>query len=393
MGYVESPFVAFVPGLEGSKGPCDKFPDLPNDQKGSFHFNNLITSYYHSPARNQVGVVVGVSGLNSHMFMDPDEIKKLNRNGLSVIWIANPLPDDDNLNFLKDNTVLIREFLTNPNSPVFRLYGHDAQRFLFTHSTGSQITLSLMHERETRSKFKQHYSGAVHMAPYFDSAHASVAYPEWMQKKFAEFCADNHNKRSQETLYGSLYLKFFASGEHYTNSANENARIGPTMGQIAVAQAGGRRLQEIFDERVLNIFPNIFVIGSKDNFACPLAAIRTLLKAGGEMIVVKDKGHDPVEGNLKLCNYLIERAHKEINLTKEARSAFQIAPSQNIYAVKEPLPIDLGDRARLALQSSARLFNAGAGFAQGLLARGIGNAEVRGQAEGRALNGGNALSL
>jgi alpha-beta hydrolase superfamily lysophospholipase len=356
--------VMFLQGINTFERASQVYPVMNREDQGLLFNNGVSTAYYLSRAKNEKALVVGISGLDSHFLLDREEIEHLNARGLSVIWMANPLPDHDDDPFMERNTALSREFLTNEiSSPVFRLFDLDLPRYLLTHSTGGQITLKLMQEDIAGDSIAQNYSGAMHMAPYLDSANASVAHSRAKQVVFEIYSNMNKRKRSQETTFGKIYLKYFAANEYFSQAALDNddkspRKNGPTYGHIMEVQSHGRRLMESFNGAAVNRIPNIFVIGAEDK------------------MIIPGVGHDPMYKREDLRNVFIGKVDECVaSMAKtKARHAFQDVPPPMVQYLLEDLPEyvpSLRDRARLALQSSASLFNAGTSFAQSLLTRSI----------------------
>jgi hypothetical protein len=181
--------------------------------------------------------------------------------------------------------------------------------------------------------------------------------------------------------------------EEYPPSTNKN--VGPTYGHIMEVQTRGRNLYKNFNAKAVNLMPQIFIVGGQDKFACPVTSIALARQAGIEMLVVRTGGHDPIKNRSRRRTFLMEKAETcleaSIRLRDEA-SVFQGVqkPEQKSQADIEHAPT-LGNGAGAALQLGTRFLNAGAGFAKRLLAGSVGNAEMRGQAEGHALNSRHAL--
>jgi len=437
MESVDQQHFEFLPGINSFPRKEECYPVIHPADQGILQYGDATTPYYLARAEKPRALIVGVSGLNSHFLLSKKEIRLLNERGFSVIWMANPLPANDTDPFIDSNTDLARAFLTHPRSPVNMLFDRDLPRYIFTHSTGSQIYLSLMHERDTNRKLAKDFQGAAHIAPFFDSANASIAYPALKQRMWELYCTINRTKRSNETILGRAYLKYFASHESFAKDAmdldkNNGSTLdplyvrlaglsrlyghampdlssfveqtkpvanidpdgmddepsitpkdhaGPTYGHILEVQFRGRQLMAQFNAAAVNVMPQIFVIGGMDKFACPATAISVARQAGIEMLVVKDAGHDPIKNNKAPRDYLIARVEKCVEAHEKLRA--DAAAFQNVKKPepeKLPVPVEhlsLSDRARLALEGGARLLNAGTGFAQGLLAGGVRNPEVR----------------
>lgn len=445
-----STFTHYFPGLafyEGAGKSVNAYPGLdPKKDQGTFYHDGIALPYYISRGKegvqNKNAVIVGCAGIDSHYLLSKDEIDDLNNHGLPAIWVGLPLTTETK-DFMPRWTRAVEAFLTNPQSPVFKEFPHDVTRYLLDHSTGGQILFKILHNDEANKKIEKIYSAALHMAPAFDSAFGSYEYPEFMQRKFVEHFTKHKDERAGEGILGGLYLRMLASHEHYAsaftaakelvepvtgaiseiddlagkpiktgknifigainnikgmyNAFTRSANVsGPTYGQGLEVTLSGKALQDSFNVAAANVIQHVFVVDMKDRFACSKTTVRIANEMGAQLILSNTGGHDPMKNRADLRNDLILRVEDCIAAKEKAHSRYQSTPYCPSYIGTEDLPAyipTLRDCARFAFEGSTRLLNAGTSFAQGLLARGIRNAEMRGQTEGHALDGGDALRL
>jgi len=92
------------------------YPESDKFDKGVFRHNGTDAPFYVSRAKNEKALVVGASGLKSQYLLDPTEVKRLNDNGISIIWMA--LPEiRNNAPFMDRFKDTVEAFLTSKDSP------------------------------------------------------------------------------------------------------------------------------------------------------------------------------------------------------------------------------------------------------------------------------------
>lgn len=338
------------------------FPATESWERGLFYTQKIHAPYYFARASRERAVVIGCSGLNTHYLLDPDDVKKLNDHGISVIWMALPKIEDGKP-MIDLYTNLAKDFFTSPASPASMITYADVPRFALTHSTGGLLFMKLLHMPDANRKLTQAFSGAVHVAPYYDTAHASRdhAHP-WSQKIFQKYMGWKPHIPPSDRLVSSLYIKLNDMLDPHGD--NDHPGMGSTCGQILELQAAGRKLTATFNVRAASAIPAVFIIGQRDNFACPLTAADIANKIDAEIIHVAQGFHDPLQSDPSILDQCIRKM--DICIAKHERSKAQVeyvtprANEEKLYYIG--LLDELRDRSRFALQRGASFLNAAARF-------------------------------
>ena len=383
-------------------------PPSKNWDRGFFCTNGLRAPYYIARAPNERAVVIGCSGLNTHTILTPEEVKRLNNAGISIAWMALPrIPHGSPM--METYVPLAREFFTNKNSPARVLMRNDVPRYALTHSTGGQIFFHLMHEPETNRRLSSIFSGVVHVSPYLDTSHASKnhahplvqavfkkymahhpdvspnlrligrSYVEWnsffvsmqeerLKRKSHDEKLDQRLDDERKSLFQSLKSTYSKASTAIRNilsapDSTEDNWLASTCGQILELQDSGQRLtaKEHFNVEACKKIPSIFVIGDKDNFACPKTSQDIANLIGGEIEIAEGGLHDPLRSHPHLLGEFISKVHEcAARYERQKAQTVYISPTQIQYE-PEPLPYGvldkLRDRARGALQGRASALN------------------------------------
>lgn len=221
----------------------DLIPPSKNWDRGFFSINGLRAPYYIARAQKERAVVIGCSGLNTHTILTPAEVKKLNDSGISIAWMA--LPRIPHGSPMMDTYIpLAREFFTNKNSPARVLMHNDVPRYALTHSTGGQIFFHLMHEPDTNRRLSSIFSGAVHVSPYLDTAHASRnhAHP-LVQAVFKRYMDHHPDVSPNERFIGRSYVEF----NSFMEAMKEDV-FGEAAKKELLKQAAQRKLREQIEQ-------------------------------------------------------------------------------------------------------------------------------------------------
>lgn len=387
-----------------SSDTSDIIPPSKNWDRGFFCTNDLRAPYYIARAAKERAVVIGCSGLNTHTILSPAEVKILNDAGISIAWMA--LPRIPHGSPMMDTYIpLAREFFTNKNSPARALMRNDVPRYALTHSTGGQIFFHLLHEPETNRKLVHIFSGAVHVSPYFDTSHASRNHSHpIVQSVFKKYMSHHPDVSPNERLIGKSYVEWNgfldalwnerhagkldagqgSVGASFKNiyakastairnvlsspQSGEHNWLASTCGQILELQDSGQRLtaREHFNVEACKKIPSIFVIGDKDNFACPKTAMDIADLIGAEKEIAEGGMHDPLRSHPHLLGDFISKVHDcaERYEKRKAQTVY-VSPTHETYE-PEPIPYGLLDKlrdgARIALQSRAGSLNSFASF-------------------------------
>ncbi len=292
-----------VTSLFGDDRTAELFPETKKWAHGVFSHDGMSAPYYASPASNEKAIAIGCTGLNTHYLLLPDEVKRLNAEGISLVWMAIP-PVKHAAGFLNKYTELAREFFTNPKSPAHVFFPNDVPRYAATHSTSGQIFLKLLHDESTREKLTRIFSGVAYMAPYLDSANASLNHSTIGKRFFHYYANLALEKTPHEARIARWFLKYAASREDF---AQHGQKISPTFGQILEVQQAGRTLLQNFNAAAANVLPSVFILGNKDPFACYKTAHTVASLMGAEKIIAKGGGHHPLLGHPEAMDSLIEK--------------------------------------------------------------------------------------
>lgn len=333
-------------------------------QTGIFITSETVTPYYVSKAAKEKAIVVGATGLNTLHLMNPNEVKELNDAGISVVWVALPKPKRG-ININDSAVTVVKEFFTSPTSPAHTLFPMPAPRFLATHSTSGRILLELLHDEQTAKKLKHHFSGAVYVAPYLDTANSSRMHNPRMDFIFRNFAQTYSDLTPHETLVGRTYMAVKASTEGFRLSAKHpnlpHEGLGQekihssilralkkfvaspkhdaemTYGQILQLQDASRKLMDQFNPAAAAVIPSIFLIGDKDPFACHRTTEHFARQMGAEIVTANGAGHYPMKDAPDLLNHFIRR----VDICVRERNSIKVVSPQEFWANQsrhEPAP-------------------------------------------------------
>ncbi len=345
----------------------------PHWQQGVFVHNQLSTPYFLSRAQTERAIVIGSAGLNSLHLLSEPEVRQLNDAGVSVVWMALPLPSrHDNID--QKATDLMRAFLTSPRSPAHMLFHSDVPRYLATHSTSGRIALQLLHEEETHKKLRQIFSGAVYVTPYLDTANSSMQFNPVKNQIFSSFAKSFSNYAPHETIAGRTYMGIMGRKENYSKHGRDDD--SPlTYKQILALQDSSRALLKNFNPKAANAFPSIFLVGDKDPFACHKTTIDVARRMGAEIIIAHGAGHYPMKHAPKLMDAFIEKVDEcATRHAKQKSETSLISPDEFFLRHTRPAQSEMADIARLpkrlrdsagrALERTASALNPLAGILQ-----------------------------
>jgi Ni,Fe-hydrogenase maturation factor len=414
-------------------------------QSGTFDVYGMPVRYYAANAPSKWGVNAACSGLKSPYAMDEQTIMRQLENGISVIWMELPNPGGTDLR-VKCFQAAVEKFYLDPESPVHQLFGGETVKFASAHSTGGQRLTRLLSKPDLRAQMKDQYKVIFLDAPFYDTSLASVqrikdatTKSEKLAAKFCEaafrrYAYLHRDQLPQKTLCGRFFLNYGAeihgregktvdlsslksisreasaalhiavktvrdlieNRDHLTPRDVARGSCGtdylePTYLQILKLQAKGRKvcsLTEAFspDER-----PELIMsAGNKDPFSCP-QTIRAMAEKLQADFYMADAAHNTIDQDEALLDMVMERfmAHKPVMIID--------IPEENVALVIEDirpfLPWISRDILRRGYESGTGALNSAAGFFQRFLGRGVGNAEVGGEAERRPVDAGHTLGL
>lgn len=340
---------------------------------GIFHSNGISAPYYIARAANERAIVIGCSGLNTQNLINDHELRRLNHVGITIVWMSLPKLSGP---MMKRYQHLAEQFFTNKHSPARILLPYDKPRYALTHSTGGQLFMHLMHQPGIQKKISALFSGVVYVAPYFDSAGASLRHaPRLSSKAFQWYFHKNADKRPQDTLIGNLYIQMEAwcESRNYHTPKDMDFEVSSTCGQILELQTEGQKLQNTFNPLAAAKIPSIFVIGDHDKYACPQTSVELAQKMGAEILIAKGGYHDPLRTHPHLVDHFIGKVEECIRQHEEKRARLAVPSTKtpghgddraddDDDLFKDGLLTRLSYRAGAALQSGARFLNAAAGL-------------------------------
>lgn len=372
------------PDARCGAGP-DPFIETKNMQSGLFRHRQYALPYFFSRAREEKALVAGCSGLNTHVLMSEEQVRRMNESGISVIWMALP-PERYKQNFMDGYIHMARQFFTSPHSPARSLFLQDMPRYIMTHSTGGLLYWTIKQSPRTLERLQSLYAGEIHIAPYFDSANASRDHATSFRRKVFELYARlHHNHTPMETLLGRTYLSRNAARERLISRPPD---ICPTFGQIREVQQAGRTLTESFNPAASgSTAPCTIILGERDPFACHKTAKEFALRVGARLHLVEDGGHAPLDQAPELFDAMIHSIATNADRYHKVRQAHPIADIG--FATWNLLRYGAG----IALQSGTRFLDSTTGFLEEFFGGCVGNPEMGGQPESHALHGGNAFGF
>lgn len=352
-------------------------------ESGLFHKNGLSAPYYIIRAPNEKAILIGCSGLNTHKIIDSRDVDKLNKAGISLVWMSLP-HIDDNKPLLESYLPLAESFFTSRSSPAHALMIGDSPRYALTHSTGGQLFFHLLHDKNVNKKLANIYAGAVHISPYFDTAHASERFsPKIMRMAFEYYMARKPHHAPTERTVSKFYMalsnydriknsliKGQEHGRHLVKAFDLHARIKTTCGQILELSGHGQRLTsaEHFNIAAAKKIPSIFIIGARDHFACPRTAVYVGKMIDADIMIAQHGFHSPLREEPSLLDKVIKKIQESAEKNRAIRAETTYVSPVPAQAEKPPydLGIALRDGRRLALQSSARFLYPAASLFQRL---------------------------
>jgi alpha-beta hydrolase superfamily lysophospholipase len=305
------------------------FPKPSNWHHGIFGFPALNASYYYAPAKRTRAVIVGLSGACTHYFLNPPEMDLLNDLGFSVIWLTPP----NAKNLLASYTMLAKLFLTHESSPAWRLTDRSIPHALSGFSTGGLINFALLQDQEAR-KGLENYRAALYLSPFFGAAGVAPDHSHPIARlAFEVYSFLNRKKAPRDTLCGRIYLRRNASHESFSERQD-----GPTpiFQQITDLRRAGAKLVKNFDKVAANSLPSIFVVGDKDQFACPKTTKDVATGMEAPVKTVPGAGHDVTSGQFDLIEGVTEKFFRCVSAQDACRSHYLVSMPP---ALRVPVPV------------------------------------------------------
>ncbi len=420
------------------------FPD--NWQKGQFFLEGHVPiNFYVAHADKAWGVVAASSGIKSPYAMGAETIDAFLKNGLSVIWAELPNPGHKPLS-MTCLQATIDHFFLHPDSPVHQIFNSDMVKFAQGHSTGGQLLMGALNDPDKRARLYDLYRFFILDAPFFDTANASVENiraAKSLKDKFiakashytfslyADWC---RNCAPQKTFWGRIFLNYgmelynrkqghmgapclvtlpreavtalriavqtvkelirhvdFLLPKDHAMADRGITYMEPFYGQILQLQAAGRKVvasAQPFDEHAQSRI--LMIAGAHDPFSCPKTTAYLAQKIGADFIRA-DAAHNTLDQDNSVRAHVLSMCeeHKPILVEPE----IDAPPALPQSAEREPFLPRILRGFGVPFERGARALNSATGLFQNLFRRRVGNPEMGGETEGRAVDTGHALRL
>ena len=234
--------------------------------KGQFLHDGTYVPYYVAHAQNPHTVIGLITGFNSNPESKgyPEIINRMAKQGFSVVTIPLPMVGK-RTDFISDYESLIDFFYTSENSPLFSEIRCDIPRVALTHSTGGLVFNKLIGQDGARQRLEARLNGAIHAAPFYESANSSSIYAPRKDNFFRNYASKRLDTPADKALLASMVRRFFAIWDS-SSSKDEHFTQYPTFGQILTLKEEG--VKEITRPSVETSLPQHFAVGNKDSSAC-----------------------------------------------------------------------------------------------------------------------------
>lgn len=359
----------FLPGIKGVVQEerdflARNFPYAAGVEGGVFVHDGLRTNYTIHPAKNQKRIILGLSGANAIFPLNLPEIRTLNKQGNTLICLA---LHKIGPGFMQKSESLVRAFLTHNNSPAHLHIQNNIPTYIVSHSSSGPILVKLYGEEGTGRTLRSRFNGAAFIAPIFDVPFASRDHSYKVGdaqplRAFFEWYAD----RKTDTIITNRklvrpYLAFAAGKESFIHKLGV---FGMTLGHVRNIQKYSWDVMDNFNPQHMKDVPSIVMAGNSDACTCWQTSRDMADKMKSDFHLVPGGGHDLVKTHPELLNVFTAKADSIEKTRGDARVpvsyiAAPIArPGDDLISFADVL----GNRARLALQGSARLMNTAASF-------------------------------
>ncbi len=383
-------------------------PKDPNGFQRSYYrlSNGTRITLYKAPAENETIRVFGLTGYKTDYLLSPQRIKEAQKKGISHYWLALPNAYRENILhaplYAETAKLLIKIAYQMRNEA-----SNDAKQILMGHSTGARFNLEIAQQDDVFKAIQETFAGFIASSAFLDSANASHWFYPQRARFWAYFCEKYAHLLPDEHVFSQNYLRFF--GEDST-PAHAKGYIHPTFGQIRDLTQGGFSLAQRIEKNShpfkTENFPVAFFYSTRDGFSSPRTNERTALSLGASQVSLVASDHSPIS-----MSQLVAAHYREI-IQAMVRGDFSAAVHSKI--IHDPaLPMtqslmspfieaakETNTPSRLRSFSGGGTGQGGTGLldtfargAQGFFGRRVADAEMGGQAEGRTMDGGNALRL
>lgn len=408
---------------------------LNSAEKGVFFYNQMPIRFHVWNAPNPRAVLACSSGFKYPSAIRSGVLNEALERGYSVINMELPNPGTS-LDFLDLYEDITDFFFLNENSPIFTEMPAHLPRIIWGHSTGGLMVSEKLYDPIRGAEIADAHAVAVNDAGFFDCTNASMFDKPINQILFHRHARKNIHATPVQTIAGAFYtasdrinlllnlrgiegstyaeklglsaakwaamiqetinLRFerpFETDDAYYQRVMKNGALAtPTFGQILELQERGQTLvRQSTEEPRHTPIPTFYVSGKWDQSASPKAieAISTNFCAKHFSAA---GGHAPTDDDAITRATLFDAIDDA--LPKPVHSRLTSIVVTGIEWGRHIIPGQLRTAlGGLTHQSGTRALDTTAGLLKGPLGGGVGNAEVGGQAESRAVNGSHALRL
>ena len=386
-------------------------------------------NYYVARAENELGVMVGCSGLKSNNPLSIEAVQAYNNAGISVILMALPNPERG-LGFMPHFRKVFERFALDEKSPVHTIFPKKLPKFLYGHSTGGLLALRTLTKTLITDSFKDMgYKSANIESPFSDTAGASLHHSSRLGRSaFNRYARWHKDKLPKETLGGLWYLHY-SEGKNALHASlpnaskiervslksayalnttvraikdrffpnshdksiwflNEGSYRTPTYGQILEDQQFGRKFYTRLNtlKNPQTAIPTSIIASYNDPFSCTPTTIDKIVKPLHTAFYSAQGLHNPLSEDAESLQYSIEQIIP--HLLNEALPKGK----ENEPASRWSL-LTSGSRFARALQQSTRHINPLASGLKSFFGGCVRDSKVGAETEGRAMDTSNALRL
>lgn len=285
---------------------------LPEEvwQPQFFQVNDRDIKCVYREASNPKGLIALSSGLRAPTAAYKSMIEELNKNGLSVLIMELPQPEDydgDPKGFYNHFKDIIKAFYTAEDSPLLKIIERRAQNlpiFNMTHSTSGLVYADLMVNdaafREAQVKAMRPY---VSISPFFSASNMSKFANDWLESPLKWLFQRNADELPADTIIGNLNaLRLYL----LKNGSLRDLKSAPRFGDILELIKNGERVVDQLREKIkITHLPQTFLLSHNDPHACHKTAEIAAKRLGASASKTAGE-HNPLDGDPELMAQLIE---------------------------------------------------------------------------------------
>lgn len=406
--------------------PLPNLPDHIREETFDDRVNDIKVRYYISRAPIERGVYTSCAGMKEGITLTPERIAQLHARGISYacLRLMNP---GAHRNFMNTYNRYVDFWFLDPESPVHKIFS-GVKKFAGGHSTGGLGVLRLAVGPDTSAQMKEHYAQIHADAPFLDTASTSRHDPWWRQIIFTGYSLIGGDSVPEKTYGGNFYLLFSAikNGKvslpegatsalyHATretmrimksvnkhDAQNEKPRIHdscfqmPTYAQILEIRADARqRIAQLETHGAPQDMAPIHIYADPNDPYSSYKAAAYFKDLTQATLTTANGIHNSHNQDDAAFLRFIEEMEAELPPwpQPETEAAIVSTPPQEQEKGWYVLP-PLQRVISYSRERSASLLNTAASLFKNAFGRSVGNAEVRGEPERRAVDTGNALRL